>query len=316
MAKATLLDSVDSRKHTKSLSEIIDSAPNKQLEVEISRIKTSFTFSPNRRPLRHYYDHAAIEQWATNDLKVNGIHSPLWVRPHPHSENDYELVAGQRRLIGSQFLGLIKVPVRIFDWTDQQAFEAAMVENSNREDFTALEEVDHIYAIIGRELKIDDHEQITSLIHRLENERRGKVKESSENDHAREVINKIFDTYGQISFRTFVRMRLPLRKLQSDVLDVIRNGEVPYITGLEISKVKDNDERKELILHVVDNKLPLSKVKNQVKGSTKSISSVTNVVISKRLKSMNKILKDKELTNEVADKIEKLLNQIEKELVK
>jgi hypothetical protein len=95
---------------------------------------------------------------------------------------------------------------------------------------------------------------------------------------------------------------------------VIRNGEVPYITGLEISKVKDNDERKELILHVVDNKLPLSKVKSQVKGSTKTTSAGANMAISKRLKSMNKVLKGKELTNEAIDKIEKLLNQIEKAL--
>ena len=56
----------------------------------------TYTFVPDGKPVRHYYDLNELSQWAFNDIKPNGIRSPLWVRPHPDRDGKYELVAGLR----------------------------------------------------------------------------------------------------------------------------------------------------------------------------------------------------------------------------
>jgi ParB family transcriptional regulator, chromosome partitioning protein len=108
--------------------------------VSISQIICSFTFVPDSKPVRYYYDPDELEQWAYNDIKINGIRSALWVRPHPHHPGKYELVAGLRRLKAAELIGLTEIPIKVFDWDNDTAFQAAIAENSNRRDFSALEE--------------------------------------------------------------------------------------------------------------------------------------------------------------------------------
>jgi ParB family chromosome partitioning protein len=69
-------------------------------------------------------------------VRTHGILQPLVVRM---VGDQYQLVAGERRLRAAQEVGLISVPVRVVDFNDQQVVEAALVENIQRTDLNPIE---------------------------------------------------------------------------------------------------------------------------------------------------------------------------------
>jgi ParB family transcriptional regulator, chromosome partitioning protein len=72
----------------------------------------------------------------SQSIKNHGVLQPLVVRK---VGEQFHLVAGERRLRAAQDAGLSAVPVRIVDFNDQQAMEAALVENIQRSDLNPIE---------------------------------------------------------------------------------------------------------------------------------------------------------------------------------
>jgi ParB family chromosome partitioning protein len=69
-------------------------------------------------------------------VRTHGILQPLVVRM---VGDQYQLVAGERRLRAAQEAGLMMVPVRVVDFNDQQVVEAALIENIQRADLNPIE---------------------------------------------------------------------------------------------------------------------------------------------------------------------------------
>lgn len=69
-------------------------------------------------------------------VKTHGILQPLVVRS---VGDEYQLIAGERRLRAARSAGLAEVPVHVVHFEDQQVFEAALVENIQRTDLNPLE---------------------------------------------------------------------------------------------------------------------------------------------------------------------------------
>ena len=61
---------------------------------------------------------------------------PLVVRP---VGDQFQLIAGERRLRAAQAAGLREVPVTVVNFDDQQVFEASLVENIQRSDLNPIE---------------------------------------------------------------------------------------------------------------------------------------------------------------------------------
>jgi ParB family transcriptional regulator, chromosome partitioning protein len=72
----------------------------------------------------------------SDSIKNHGILQPLLVRA---VGDQFQLIAGERRLRAAQHAGLREVPVTIVNFDDQQVFEASLVENIQRADLNALE---------------------------------------------------------------------------------------------------------------------------------------------------------------------------------
>ena len=62
----------------------------------------------------------------------------------------FQLIAGERRLRASQKLGLAEVPVHIVDFNDQEVLEAALVENIQRSDLNAIEKAHSFKEYLNR----------------------------------------------------------------------------------------------------------------------------------------------------------------------
>lgn len=100
-------------------------------ECEINKVIAS------RDQPRKLFDKSALEELAQS-IKEKGIIEPLVVREIPGG--NFELIAGERRLRASKLAGLKKVPVVIFECSDDEVLELALIENIQREDLNPIEE--------------------------------------------------------------------------------------------------------------------------------------------------------------------------------
>ncbi len=90
------------------------------------------------QPRRRFVD-AELDELAAS-IRELGIIQPLIVRQR--AEGGYILIAGERRWRAAQRAALDRVPVVVQDISDREAFEAAIVENVQREDLNPIEEAE------------------------------------------------------------------------------------------------------------------------------------------------------------------------------
>ena len=127
------LDSLISKKLDKEIAQKVEGS-----EENVSR-ETSQPISkvePNRDQPRRVFDEAALDELAES-IKVHGIIMPLIVCKR---EKTYEIIAGERRWRAAMKAGLKTVPVIIRDYSEQELYEVALIENLQREDLNSIEE--------------------------------------------------------------------------------------------------------------------------------------------------------------------------------
>jgi ParB family chromosome partitioning protein len=91
---------------------------------------------PGRMQPRGRMDAAALAELAAS-IREHGVLEPILVRKRP--SGGFEIIAGERRWRAAQQAGLKEVPIFLHDLDDEAAFEAALVENLQREDLNPME---------------------------------------------------------------------------------------------------------------------------------------------------------------------------------
>lgn len=191
----------------------------------------------------------------------------------PTKPGEYELVAGLRRLTACELVGIAKVPVKVFDWNDDEAYAAAFDENDRRRDFSKLEEVDIILNLLSKRLMMSQ-EGVISLLYKMDNQAKGKTTQSVLGNEKAEMIEDFFKARGQLTWRSFISTRLPLLKKPPEILEAIRTSKLHYTKAIEIAKLKDSKKRKILLEKTINQVLSLSEVKQQVKALSRTASDV------------------------------------------
>ncbi len=100
---------------------------------------------PGKYQPRSYMDAAALQTLAAS-IKVQGIMQPILVR-HIDDEQ-YEIIAGERRWRASKMAGLEEIPVLVREIADEAALAMALIENIQRENLNPLEEAQGIKRLI------------------------------------------------------------------------------------------------------------------------------------------------------------------------
>lgn len=100
---------------------------------------------PGKYQPRSYMDDAALQTLAAS-IKTQGIMQPILVRQL--SDEQYEIIAGERRWRASQLAGLKEVPVLVREIADEAALAMALIENIQRENLNPLEEAQGIKRLI------------------------------------------------------------------------------------------------------------------------------------------------------------------------
>jgi len=107
-----------------------------QESKDLNKVPIEFVH-PNPDQPRKTFDINSLED-LSQSIKVQGIIQPIIVRKK--GENNYEIVAGERRWRASQLAKLHEVPIVIKDIDDKTALEFAIIENVQRSDLNAIEE--------------------------------------------------------------------------------------------------------------------------------------------------------------------------------
>ena len=107
--------------------------------IDIEKIKAN-PYQPRKE-----FNQEALKNLA-DSIKEHGILQPLLVSRIPQKESggytEYQLVAGERRLLAAKMAGLSQVPVIVRDPTEQEKLVVALIENVQREDLNALEKAE------------------------------------------------------------------------------------------------------------------------------------------------------------------------------
>jgi len=114
-----------------------------------------------RSPLqpRKVFNQETLAELAQS-IRSSGIIQPIVVRPI--NENQYEIIAGERRWRAAQIAQLIEVPCLINSYTDDQALEIATIENVNRVDLNPIEEAKAYQRLIEQFGYI--HEEVAAAV--------------------------------------------------------------------------------------------------------------------------------------------------------
>jgi ParB family chromosome partitioning protein len=192
---------------------------------------------PNPRNPRRNFSETELDDLAAS-IKERGIIQPVVVRSIAGAKDAYEIIAGERRWRAAQRAGLHDVPIVLFEVSDSEALELAIIENVQRTDLNPLEEAGGYQAL------------------------------ASEYDHSHEDIAKIVG-----KSRSHVTNTLRLLKLPEPVKAYIHAGKITAGAARMLIGASDPEE---MAREIVDRGLNVRQVealaKDRGKKSGKSAS--------------------------------------------
>ena len=100
---------------------------------------------PGKYQPRTRMDPGSLEELAAS-IKAQGVMQPILVRPI--GDDDFEIIAGERRWRAAQIAGLDEVPCLVREIPDEAALAMSLIENIQREDLNPLEEAGGIQRLI------------------------------------------------------------------------------------------------------------------------------------------------------------------------
>jgi len=126
---------------------------NDQIYIPLEYIK------PNPNQPRKYFDSEELRELA-DTISDKGILQPLLVIKN--AENDYIIVAGERRWRAAQIAQIHEIPAIVKNLTNEEIIEIAIIENVQRSELKPLEEADG-YLRLSKEFGYS-HEKISNLV--------------------------------------------------------------------------------------------------------------------------------------------------------
>ena len=186
-------------------------------EIGLDKIK------PGRFQPRSNFDDEKLQE-LTASIKNQGVLSPILVREL--GLNEYEVIAGERRLRASKMAKLTTIPCLIDQKQDQDALISALIENLQREDLNPVEEARGLDRL-KREFGLTQDEVATST---------GKARSTIANS-------------------------LRLLSLPTKVLDMLSAGQIEKGHAKLLASL-DPDEAEAAATNIVKNKLSVKDLSN------------------------------------------------------
>ena len=181
--------------------------------------------APNPVQPRKRFEDGALYELSCS-IAEYGILNPLTVRLR---NDQYELVAGERRLRAAKLAGLVDVPCIVLDVDMENASLIALIENLQRRDLDFIEEANGICQLI-------------------------KLFGLSQEEIARRIGKS----------QSAVANKLRLLKLPDDVLESLRDNGLTERHGRALLRLPDADTQREVLTHIIENQMNVALTDNYV----------------------------------------------------
>ncbi|MGG7165682.1 nucleoid occlusion protein [Clostridium ihumii] len=203
------------------------------MEKNIIYISTELIL-PNKYQPRQIFNEDAIDE-LSESIKSYGIIQPLTVRKMVGSDQ-YELIAGERRLRAAKKAGFKEVPAIIVEINDRDSAAIALLENLQREDLNFFEEALAYHNLIKEHNYTQD--QLAKAIGKKQSTIANKLRILKLD---KEIINLIIE-HKLTERHARALLKIPTLELQEKVLkEVIEKG-------LNVSKTEQLIDRELLKL--------------------------------------------------------------------
>lgn len=207
-----------------------DSDARRIEEIPIDLIK------PNPYQPRKKFSVKALEE-LSQSIDEYGLIHPITVRKI--SDENYELIAGERRLRATKMLGVESISAIIIESVDKDSAMIAMIENLQRENLHFIEEAK------GYESLMEDHgftqDALAKKLGKSQSTIANKLRILKLSDEIKKIIRR--ENLTERHARAL--LRLPSEDMQKQVLDkIIDNGLNVKETDLLVeSLIKEDEER-------------------------------------------------------------------------
>ena len=118
---------------------------NVSSKIETTNVMPLSQLTPGKFQPRKNFNQDSLKELAES-IKAQGIIQPILVRKT--SNNQFEIIAGERRWQAAKIAKLDEVPVVVKDISDSTALAMALIENIQREDLNVIEEARGIKRLI------------------------------------------------------------------------------------------------------------------------------------------------------------------------
>lgn len=189
------------------------------LSKEVTSVPVALLRPGTGQP-RRAFDPLKLDQLAVS-IRERGILQPLLVRPVGEG---YEIVAGERRWRAAQQAGLQEVPVLVRNLTVEEAQQLALIENLQREDLNAVDEVDAKLALVALTLEVTPEAARTRLVQML--------RESPGDEHAK--VEALFQVLGE-TWTYFAKNKLRILNWPPAILGAVRAGLPFTVAGVIVT---------------------------------------------------------------------------------
>jgi len=181
---------------------------------------------PNPFQPREDFDQQSIEELAQS-IKEKGVIQPLLVR---RRGDNYELIAGERRLRAANILGLKEIPIIVRDVSDQDSLELALIENIQREGLNPIEEA-HAYQHLIDKFKVTQE--------------------------------KISEVLGKA--RVTITNTLRLLKLPHEIQQEMKKGRISFAHGRALLEIEDANHQRRLAQDIIAKGLSVRELESLIK---------------------------------------------------
>jgi len=206
--------------------------PDKPVGTNVHKEEILFVqtgqIKPNPFQPREDFDQESINELAQS-IKEKGVIQPLLVR---RRGDNYELIAGERRLRAANSLGIKELPIIVRDVSDQDSLELALIENIQRESLNPIEEA-HAYQHLMDKFKITQEKMS-------------------------EVLGKA---------RVTITNTLRLLKLPHEIQQELKKGRITFGHGRALLEIEDANQQRRLAQEVIAKGLSVRELENLVKTS-------------------------------------------------
>ncbi len=197
-----------------------------------------------------------------HSLREHGQTTPIILRPTglELGREHYEIIAGERRYHAAIMLGWLDIEASIRNATDQDMRYLALIENTVRQDLSAIDEVEYILDLMADMLELP-RDTLPSLLYQ---QRRKPDPEMALR------LEGFFQSVGVFNWHSFVANKLHLTRYPADVLQALRQRQINPRQAKALASVSDEGLRAMWLAELLSGELGAAELQLRVRTQSKT----------------------------------------------